>query len=119
MLRAEFARLGMQRDLENRSVVDPMFIFHPMEPRISGQPTANIVLNASRRRIPEHRNSLPYVRLRGVGNRGIARSAQLKLAIIGCQQHLRRLRQGRPVPGIGAKMPVQFCTIGQQPFVRI
>jgi DNA polymerase-3 subunit epsilon len=36
MLRAEFARVGMQLDLENRKVVDPMLIFHQMEPRDLG-----------------------------------------------------------------------------------
>ena len=36
MLRAEFARVGIQLDLENRSVVDPMVIFHQMEPRDLG-----------------------------------------------------------------------------------
>ena len=36
MLRAEFARVGMQLDLDNRSVVDPMVIFHQMEPRDLG-----------------------------------------------------------------------------------
>ena len=36
MLRAEFARVGMQFDLENRKVVDPMVIFHQMEPRDLG-----------------------------------------------------------------------------------
>jgi hypothetical protein len=36
MLRAEFARVGMQLDLENRSVVDPMVIFYRMEPRDLG-----------------------------------------------------------------------------------
>ena len=33
MLRAEFARVGMELDLDNRKVVDPMVIFHQMEPR--------------------------------------------------------------------------------------
>jgi DNA polymerase-3 subunit epsilon len=36
VLKAEFARVGMQLDLENRSVVDPMVIFHQMEPRDLG-----------------------------------------------------------------------------------
>jgi DNA polymerase-3 subunit epsilon len=36
MLRAEFARVGMQFDVENRKVVDPMVIFHQMEPRDLG-----------------------------------------------------------------------------------
>ena len=36
MLRAEFARVGMHFDLEDRSVVDPMVIFHQMEPRDLG-----------------------------------------------------------------------------------
>jgi len=34
MLRAEFARVGMQFDLDNWKVVDPMVIFHQMEPRV-------------------------------------------------------------------------------------
>ena len=33
MLRAEFARVGVRFDLEGRNVVDPMAIFHQMEPR--------------------------------------------------------------------------------------
>jgi DNA polymerase-3 subunit epsilon len=36
MLRAEFARVGMKLNLENRKVVDPMVIFHQMEPRDLG-----------------------------------------------------------------------------------
>ena len=36
MLRAEFARVGMQFDLDNRNVVDPMVIFHQMGPRDLG-----------------------------------------------------------------------------------
>jgi len=33
MLRAEFARVGVRFDLEGRNVIDPMAIFHQMEPR--------------------------------------------------------------------------------------
>jgi DNA polymerase-3 subunit epsilon len=36
MLRAEFVRVGMELNLENRKVVDPMVIFHQMEPRDLG-----------------------------------------------------------------------------------
>lgn len=33
VLRAEFARVGMELDLGGRNVIDPMVIFHQMEPR--------------------------------------------------------------------------------------
>jgi len=36
MLRTEFARVGMQLDLDSRNVVDPMVIFHQMGPRDIG-----------------------------------------------------------------------------------